>query len=262
MVFEICQTIQRVIDARPTTPKRENMELENRYFVVKIADFDRSFTMDTDAGFFEVLDHVLRGREIRGKPPLSGLFIESDWPEYETTKAALVARISGTTETLENIQSEELARSRFNTEKRIGGPGSIPQETLDSWNRDAKEQIEADGIEALKNGLTRQRETIDRIGELFKVMMCSAEVFTDAEGIITGYKIKTGAAHSMLAELMGDGCDVFIPRELPPSPMQHGARCWYAFVKQPEQTNDELATIDRIEREVLRGETASLASGA
>lgn len=241
------------------------MELENRYFVVKITDFDRSFAMDTEAGFFEVLDKVFRCRQIRGKPPLEGIFIERDWPEYEPTKAALLARINGDTEkapikqwcsTLRrdcerNCPTACLAAME---DMRIGGPGSIDAKTLAEWRADANAQLEGDCIESLKNGLSRQRATIERIANFFKVMMCSAQVFTDSDGTVTGYHVNTGAAASMLAELQGQCHGVFIPAELPPSPMQHGARCWYAFVKQPELTNDELATIDRIESAVSQGE--------
>lgn len=239
------------------------MELENRYIVIKRTDLkylcdELKFALDN------VLATITYGRQLNGKPPLSGLHIESDWPEYESTKAALLARINGAAETLENIQAEELSRSRFNTEKRtppgvessghsevlkkpdgapikqwcsalrrdcerncptaclavmedmrIGGPGSIPQETLAAWDRDAKEQLES---QTLRDTLAQKIELeklLNDVSETFKVMMCSAGVYTDADDTVTAYKINTGAAHRMLTLLRRKCLNVFIPNNLP-----------------------------------------------
>lgn len=128
-------------------------------------------------------------------------------------------------ETLEDIQAAELARSRFNTEKRtppgvessgrIGGPGSIPQDTLDQWDRDAKEQLDRQMRKDILRERKKDRRTFERIAELYNVMMCSAERVIDANGEHVGYKIKTGAVHNLLGVLKGQYLNAFIPSDLP-----------------------------------------------
>lgn len=51
---------------------------------------------------------------------------------------------------------------------------------------------------------------LSKIDELLQVMICSAEVFTDAEGTVTGYKIKPGALH----KIVGVRTHLFFPQNM------------------------------------------------
>lgn len=57
------------------------VELEDRYLVIKRTDFDEIDFYECNAG--AELERLSR----------AGVFIEQDWPEYEPTKALLLARI-------------------------------------------------------------------------------------------------------------------------------------------------------------------------
>lgn len=66
------------------------MELEFRYYVFKNSDLTK--------GEREILEsvggHVDARRHGRNAPPLGGIFIEVDWPEFEYVEAMLMERIA------------------------------------------------------------------------------------------------------------------------------------------------------------------------
>lgn len=69
--------------------------LEARYVVLKIEDIKGIFTRGEVAMMARLSAKVNEYRKGRGKEELSGIFVESDWPEYEPTKAAVLARTEG-----------------------------------------------------------------------------------------------------------------------------------------------------------------------
>lgn len=73
------------------------MMLEERYVVFKSSDL-KHLTYDTLRALNVVCDEVARVRNIRGNKTLNGVFIESDWPEYEPTVKMLEQRINNTKE--------------------------------------------------------------------------------------------------------------------------------------------------------------------
>lgn len=76
------------------------MELENRYFVIKMSDIegrDFYFAEKCDcmyrAGLVQIKKTTERLRAHRGAQPLEGIFIEKDWPEYEIVLKMLSDRV-------------------------------------------------------------------------------------------------------------------------------------------------------------------------
>lgn len=72
------------------------MKRENRYLVVKRSDLQAAFFMlrpELSAMFETILKTIELARKARGKPPLCCVVVESDWPEYEPTWAAIEARV-------------------------------------------------------------------------------------------------------------------------------------------------------------------------
>lgn len=53
-------------------------------------------------------------------------------------------------------------------------------------------------------------DVLSQIDELLQTMIVSAEVFTDADGTVTGYKIKTGALH----KIVGLRTHLFFPQNM------------------------------------------------
>lgn len=76
------------------------MKLENRYIIIKQTDLENvsraGLLKDSEIkNIKSLLDSIFNIRLIEGKQPLECLVIESDWPEYEPVRSALIARING-----------------------------------------------------------------------------------------------------------------------------------------------------------------------
>jgi hypothetical protein len=76
------------------------MELENRYFVIKLSDLDgRDFYFAEKCncmyrrGLAQIKGTTERFRAHRGSPPLDCIVIEKDWPEYEAVLSMLSKRV-------------------------------------------------------------------------------------------------------------------------------------------------------------------------
>lgn len=71
------------------------MELENRYIVIKITDFEEAAKDDPEIKpmLNDVLTSVEAYRKSRGKDRLKCIVIEHDWPEYAATVALLGKRV-------------------------------------------------------------------------------------------------------------------------------------------------------------------------
>ncbi|QPX75023.1 hypothetical protein [Serratia phage vB_SmaS_Opt-169] len=66
-------------------------ELEDRYIVVKKTDVEdalknMAFTEADLLGFYAVVNVLKESRAFEGKQDLTGIFVESDWPCFETVK--------------------------------------------------------------------------------------------------------------------------------------------------------------------------------
>lgn len=73
------------------------MERENRYIVVKIKDAKAALSED-DYNHLRMLGtFVADWRAEQNKPALECVVVESDWPEYEPTWAAIAARMDALT---------------------------------------------------------------------------------------------------------------------------------------------------------------------
>ncbi|WP_018079362.1 hypothetical protein [Thiobacillus denitrificans] len=69
------------------------MKRENRYFVIKLTDAAKYLTQTQISGLQEMGEQVNEFRAADGKPPMHGVFVEHDWPEYEPTWQAIEQRM-------------------------------------------------------------------------------------------------------------------------------------------------------------------------
>jgi hypothetical protein len=69
------------------------MELENRYIVLKRRDVDEHLNEDEKITLSVLCETVDDGRRNKGKPSIDALVIESDWPEYGLALDAIVERV-------------------------------------------------------------------------------------------------------------------------------------------------------------------------
>lgn len=72
----------------------EKFEREHRYLVLKISDINEICTDEIKGRLEDIALMVERGRAYQGKPPLTCVIVESDWPEYEPTWKALEQRMT------------------------------------------------------------------------------------------------------------------------------------------------------------------------
>jgi hypothetical protein len=71
------------------------MERQNRYIVVKRKDAEKHLTATERSILLALSAKVACGREFDGKNHLECVVVESDWPEYEPTWAAIERRVDG-----------------------------------------------------------------------------------------------------------------------------------------------------------------------
>ena len=68
---------------------------EHRYLTLKLADVKKYLTRDQQEQLEDLANAVADGRNADGKQQVEGIFIERDWPEYQSASAVLYNRISG-----------------------------------------------------------------------------------------------------------------------------------------------------------------------
>lgn len=68
---------------------------EHRYMTLKLADVKKYLTRDQQEQLEDLSNAIADGRKVEGKQQVEGIFIERDWPEYQSASAALHNRISG-----------------------------------------------------------------------------------------------------------------------------------------------------------------------
>lgn len=66
---------------------------EQRYIVLKIKDCDAALTDHEKRTLARICSDVTAHRRCHGRPEMSAVVVESDWPEYEPTWAAIAARM-------------------------------------------------------------------------------------------------------------------------------------------------------------------------
>ena len=69
---------------------------EDRYVVLKIKDLREHMPQLMINHLMTIVEEVEARRRSAGKLPLECVVVESDWPEYEPTRAAIEARIANT----------------------------------------------------------------------------------------------------------------------------------------------------------------------
>lgn len=72
----------------------EKFEREHRYLVLKISDINAICTDEIKGRLEDIALMVERGRAYQGKPSLTCVVVESDWPEYEPTWKAIEQRMT------------------------------------------------------------------------------------------------------------------------------------------------------------------------
>lgn len=72
----------------------KDKRFERRYMVIKMKDLQAQPAYIRDSAD-DVCDAINQDRTAAGKGDLEGIFIERDWPEYQSASAALYNRISG-----------------------------------------------------------------------------------------------------------------------------------------------------------------------
>ena len=73
----------------------KDKRFENRYLTLKLSDVKKYLTRDQQEQLEDLSNAIADGRKADGKQQIEGIFIERDWPEYQSASAALYNRISG-----------------------------------------------------------------------------------------------------------------------------------------------------------------------
>lgn len=68
---------------------------ENRYVVAKRKDILRYLSASEEKQLGRLLEKIEAGRKTDNRPSLICVVVESDWPEYEPTWAAIKRRMTG-----------------------------------------------------------------------------------------------------------------------------------------------------------------------
>jgi len=72
-----------------------DFEREDRYLVLKRSDIEKYLPDDQKKLLYFVAGNIRDDRTLDGKEPLQCVVVEHDWPEYETTWAAIERRVTG-----------------------------------------------------------------------------------------------------------------------------------------------------------------------
>jgi len=75
------------------TKESEKFHRENRYIVFKLSDVEKYLGKSGISRLAEFTNYIDYRRSTKNKDPLACVVVESDWPEYEPTWAAIEARM-------------------------------------------------------------------------------------------------------------------------------------------------------------------------
>lgn len=70
------------------------MKRERRYVVLKLTDLQKYLTVDQRNDLARLEEIVSCGREADGRAPLTGVYVEADWPEHEPVWKMIERRVS------------------------------------------------------------------------------------------------------------------------------------------------------------------------
>ena len=73
------------------------MNLENRYLVLKLADIEKYLSFNNRMNLANIAQSIEDHRRNEERSQLKCIVIESDWPEYKPTLAALTNRVDAET---------------------------------------------------------------------------------------------------------------------------------------------------------------------
>ena len=73
--------------------KMTGFKREPRYLVFKLTDIQRYFCMRDGCELVELGNALAAARKKDGRPPFNAVVVESDWPEFEPTWAAIEKRM-------------------------------------------------------------------------------------------------------------------------------------------------------------------------
>lgn len=71
------------------------MKRGNRYLIFKRSDIRAHLNGVDIAHLIRISQALAEGRKVAGKPELVAVVVESDWPEFEPTWAAIERRVDG-----------------------------------------------------------------------------------------------------------------------------------------------------------------------
>lgn len=86
----------------------DEFKRERRYVVLKIADLEKYIRKESRFLVAAIGKEIERRRALDGRPPLESVVVESDWPEYEPTWAAIESRMNGAAAPQPEPSAEEL----------------------------------------------------------------------------------------------------------------------------------------------------------
>jgi hypothetical protein len=69
------------------------MKRENRYLVIKRKDIHQHLSLNDQLILYNLAQRIEEGRKADGRAALECVVVESDWPEYEPTWAAIAAHV-------------------------------------------------------------------------------------------------------------------------------------------------------------------------
>lgn len=73
----------------------KDKRFERRYTVLKNEDIRHFLSRDEQDALDDMCNKIASYRKAAGREELEGIFISSDWPEYQSASSALYNRISG-----------------------------------------------------------------------------------------------------------------------------------------------------------------------
>lgn len=178
---------------------------DNRYIVMKLADVaagiasgrithNDQFQISAAA---ELLD---ASRADHGKQPLTGVFVEADWPEYEIVWALIEARVNGNPQPdtphhngMMQLSNKLEAAERERDELRAGR--DTLQRAVD--NLDAERDVLRAEL-ARRDAAASEPVALQVLGDSGKWMDCRSREFAEAQGFVEFRKLYTAAPPAVL----------------------------------------------------------------
>jgi len=128
------------------------MQREQRYIVIKLSDATRAL----DSAETEVLtglrNKIAESRIANGKKPLMSIVVESDWPEYQPTWAAIEARVDGHAVPAQTNETHPSLSSLFLVSGRVSGDDEDIQHIVEAQDQADAEALYIEQMQSGSNG--------------------------------------------------------------------------------------------------------------